>query len=260
MKKKVELFIAGVQKAGTTALFDRLSQDPRFCVPDRKELHFFDDESVDWSRPDYSFLDRSFPTASGAGIWLDATPIYTYWPNALSRMATYNPNAKLIVMLRHPAFRAYSHWRMETIRGHEDLTFEDAISDIGRKRFSPDRGGVHRRYSYLERGMYARQLEAVYASFPKESVLVIRTDQYWLQQDSCLGEIYRFVGLTDVPTTPKRYVTPYHTDKPSQISQQNQLRLTEYFAYEIGGAQTLSGIDMIDWLEPDYVEPMARPD
>lgn len=99
----------------------------------RKELHYFDDERIDWRSPDVTALHRSFDWSVRDVVRGEATPIYTYWPRAIERIARYNPRAKLIVCLRHPVLRAYSHWRMETTRGAETLPFSRAIRE-GRAR------------------------------------------------------------------------------------------------------------------------------
>lgn len=176
----VTFLVAGVQKGGTTALFDYLREHPALCLPAAKELHFFDDETgVDWSAPDYGAYHAPFLAerpAPGA-VWGEATPIYTYWPNALERIRAYNPAMKLIVVLRDPVERAWSHWRMERARGAETLAFADCIR-AGRTRVAQaaDGSGAHRVHSYVERGFYGAQIERLFANFPRQQVLLTRSD------------------------------------------------------------------------------------
>ena len=56
IKRRIDFIIAGVQKGGTTALHTFLSQHPQIFLPQRKELHFFDNERLKWSCPDYTSL------------------------------------------------------------------------------------------------------------------------------------------------------------------------------------------------------------
>ena len=51
--RPVSFMIAGVQKGGTTALFDYLGDYPDVALSTVKEVHFFDDDSRDWANPDY---------------------------------------------------------------------------------------------------------------------------------------------------------------------------------------------------------------
>ena len=99
--KRVSFLIAGVQKAGTTALFDYLSEVPGLELPAVKEAHFFDDEErIDWAAPDYAPYHALFGAPDRC--WGEATPIYLYWPNALERIRAYNPAMKLILLFRDP--------------------------------------------------------------------------------------------------------------------------------------------------------------
>jgi hypothetical protein len=65
--RKVDVFICGVQKGGTTSLFSYFCEHPRLVPPrdkDRprvKEPHFFDNEDLDWSSPDYRQLHELYP-------------------------------------------------------------------------------------------------------------------------------------------------------------------------------------------------------
>ena len=114
-KPRVDFAIAGVQKAGTTALFDYLSDEPELSLSHVKETHFFDDDERDWARPDYAPYHALFDAPDGR-LRGEATPIYLYWPKVLERICAYNPAMKLIVVLRDPVERAWSHWRMEFAR------------------------------------------------------------------------------------------------------------------------------------------------
>ena len=68
---RVNFLIAGVQKGGTTALFDYLGDYPDVGLSDVKEVHFFDDEAQDWAAPDLDSCDagraKARPTLPEAG-------------------------------------------------------------------------------------------------------------------------------------------------------------------------------------------------
>lgn len=188
---RVEFLIAGVQKAATTALHAFLREHPQLHLPRRKEMHYFDNDTVDWSAPDYERgYERWFAEAKPGQLCGEATPIYTYWPNCLQRIHRYNPNIKFVVALRHPAERAWSHWRMEVARDAETLSFSEAIRG-GRARVR----GADRSYSYVERGFYVAQLEAVLALFPRDRVLLLRQDRLLREPESTLDQVCDFLGV-----------------------------------------------------------------
>ncbi len=61
MVNRISIFACGVQKGGTTSLHSHFAEHPELSTPQRKELHFFDDEQIDWAEPDYSPLENFFP-------------------------------------------------------------------------------------------------------------------------------------------------------------------------------------------------------
>ncbi|MDX8524948.1 sulfotransferase domain-containing protein [Mesorhizobium sp. MSK_1335] len=254
----IDFFIAGVQKGGTTALHSLLSRHPGVELPAIKEIHHFDDDTgVDWDRPDHSRLHDSFDWSRPA-LRGEATPIYCYWPHSIERIRRYNPEAKLIVALRHPVFRALSHWRMETARQAENLPFADAVSAIGRRRVSEAPNGVHRVYSYVERGFYSQQLERIYRLLPRGNVHVYRADALWNQPNLTLSSVEAFLGLEAVVgrgTAKPRYIVP--TFAPSHSAEPSLARrLQREFEADIARTAELARLDLSDWLSEGYAEPM----
>lgn len=194
---KVGFFIIGAQKCGTTALATFLREAHSIHLPAKKELHFFDDEAVDWSRPTLEAYHAHFDARRSGALWGEATPSYIYWPGALERIHAYNASARLIVILRDPVARAFSHWRMQRVRGVEPLPFAYAIRG-GRGRLRRD-GRLTidgRRYSYVERGFYADQLERVYRLFDAENVCVLTTADLRRDHAGTLAKVGRFLGVS----------------------------------------------------------------
>lgn len=213
----VSFLIAGVQKGGTTALFDYLVEHPSLELPAIKEAHFFDDEhGVDWAAPDY---DRYHALFSGPAhvVRGEATPIYVYWPNCLERIAAYNPAMRLILLFRDPVERAWSHWRMEHGRGVETNPFTWCIRR-GRERVdSADAPGHHREYSYVERGFYGAQLAKLYTVFPREQVLLLTSETLVANPDAVLARVTDFLGVGRFPGS----ITPRRSHVGPQMSRED---------------------------------------
>lgn len=196
---RVGFLIAGVQKGGTTALFDYLRDVPGLQLPAVKEAHFFDrDEGIDWAAPDYAPYHALF--ADDGRRWGEATPIYLYWPNALERIRRYNPAMRLILLFRDPAERAWSHWRMEYARGAETESFAWCIRE-GRARMASGTPtpGFHRVYSYVERGFYGRQLARALALFPREQLLLLASSALKADPAGTIARICRFLAVAPPP-------------------------------------------------------------
>lgn len=246
---RVTLFIAGVQKAGTTTLHAHLAAHPQLQAGRRKELHFFDNERVDWSLPDYARLHDAFAPADREVIRFEATPIYTFWPPALARLKAYNPDARLIVIFRDPALRALSHWRMEYARKAETLDFSAAIRE-GRKRLEGlDRlARAWRVYSYVERGFYTGQLERLYAHFPPEQCLLLEFDAMIADMRRTLDTIAAFAGIdpfTAIQKLAENAAPP--VDYPQIDIAADLAYLRDVFAEDVAAFAKLSGLTVNHW-------------
>lgn len=239
---QVSFLIAGAQKGGTTALFDYLTEYPDIALADEKELHFFDDEGQDWAAPDYAAYHARFPAADGRPCG-EATPIYTYWPNSLERICAYNPAMKLIVVLRDPVQRAWSHWRMEYARGPETEPFAWCIREGRQRLFAAEPWGHHREFSYVERGFYGEQVERLLGLFPRKQLLFLRSDDLRRDPAAVLGRVRAFLGLPDAQTPLPREV---HVGEvmayPSELTTADVEHLRRVYAADAERLAALTGI------------------
>ncbi|WP_425989066.1 sulfotransferase domain-containing protein [Brevundimonas sp. TWP2-3-2] len=232
---RLSFLVAGVQKGGTTALFDYLVEHPRIDMPSIKEAHFFDDETgVDWNAPDYGPYHALFRPRRAGMLRGEATPIYVYWPNALERIAAYNPAIRLIVVLRDPVERAWSHWRMEYARGAETEPFAWCIRQ-GRSRVASDPAapGFHRVHSYVERGFYGAQLRRMFSLFPREQVLLLDAVDLHGKPAWILGNVCRFLDvppLTDVG--PKESHVGISVTGIQSITDEDRQYLADIYAHD----------------------------
>jgi lipopolysaccharide transport system ATP-binding protein len=193
--------IIGAQRAGTTSLFYYLCSHPDVARPATKEIHFFDDNywrGIDWYR---SFFGLSFGRARVTG---EATPYYLFHPAVPTRVAATIPDVRLIALLRNPVDRAYSHYHKMRRMGIERLSFKKALAAEERRlageeeRLLADaryRSTHHRRHAYVGRGLYADQLEHWLASFPREQLLVLLSDDFFARPGEVYAQTVEFLGL-----------------------------------------------------------------
>lgn len=238
----VTFLIAGVQKGGTTALFDYLADYPDIALPDAKELHFFDDEDRDWSRPDYGAYHARFAARPGRPCG-EATPIYSYWPNSLERIAAYNPAMKLVLVLRDPVQRAWSHWRMEYARGVEPHPFAWCIREGRQRLFEGQPWGHHHAFSYVERGFYGEQMERLYGLFPRRQVLILTSNALRADPGAALAQVRAFLDLPPAPAPAPREV---HVGRemayPSELTADDVDHLRQVYAADAERLAALTGI------------------
>lgn len=242
----VTFLIAGVQKAGTTALYDYLAEEPGVGLSRVKETHFFDDDSLDWSQPDYGRYHGGFDAGDKRVIG-EATPIYSYWPNSLERIRAYNPAMRLILLLRDPVARAWSHWRMEFARGVERGSFGWCIRQ-GRQRLF-EQGpvgrpwGHDRELSYVERGFYGEQVERLYGLFPAAQVLILKSEDLRRDPAAALAQVRAFLGLPEgAPPRPREVHVGAEMDYPSPFTDDDRAFLRGVYARDQARLRALTGI------------------
>ena len=200
---KLGFMIVGAQKCGTTALAHFLSQHPEIGMSSRKEVHLFDapEYSSDWTpeQIDERYLPF-FDHCGGAAIRGEATPIYMFLPGIAHELKRYNPDLKLIVLLRDPVERAISHYYMEKNRSeeHQPLWLALLSEPIRRRRCKDARqaGSAMRRHSYRRRGLYSHQLHNLYRFFDKDRVLVVHTRDLLQRHDVVLQRVFAFLGVS----------------------------------------------------------------
>ena len=204
MSPRIAFVLGGVQKGGTTALASFIAQHPGVRLPAGKEAHVFDaadfDDGWDAGGVDARYAAH-FPggMAQADALYGDATPIYCLHPRLVGRIARYNPAMRWIIILRHPVERAISQYRMERGRGDERWPlWRAALFERWRLAGHEDDFSATsplRHASYLQRGDYARQLDVLYAHFPREQVLVLRNEELAASPHAVLERVWAFLGL-----------------------------------------------------------------
>lgn len=210
--RKPDFIVPGEMRCGTTTLWSLLSQHPKVFSPEHKELHFFSsynpllrDGSLDEAaRADYF---RRFAEARADQVCGEATPTYLFDAGACARMATLLPDLRLVVMLRDPVARAWSHYWHQVRRGRETLGFEEALAAEEERVRT---GDARRRawFSYRLRGRYVEHLERYERAFSREQILVIFLEELRRDPAAVLARVWEHLGLA-APEAPLRAETPH---------------------------------------------------
>ena len=200
------LFIPGVQKAGTTALASFLARHKNICLVNNKEAHVFDNPELLTAADKKQYVEESYASKlthyNGEAYILDATPITMLHPAFVRECATFCSDAKHIVMLRDPVERAISHYAMSKMKGREDLTLFQALRNESKRMHgfyehlpSSDFKCVYRDQSYLIRGKYKQQLKSLYSHFPSSNIKVIQQERLLKHHSATLNDIFDFLAL-----------------------------------------------------------------
>lgn len=222
--------VLGAQRCGTTSLFRLLEQHPQIDAPARKELHFFDNRY----HKGLSWYQKQFPEPSGSEVISgEATPYYLFHPLVPARVKAHYPAIKLVVMLRNPADRAYSHYKWAVSKENESLSFSDAL-DAEEGRLATARLSLltgqpsfsHQKHTYRSRGRYLEQLQRWFELFPREQFLIVRSEDLFADPQPVLDQVWDFLELA--PFTPPALERQKSSKKGAMDPAQRQ-QLIEYY-------------------------------
>lgn len=214
-------FVVGAAKAGTTSLYHYLEQHPQvYMSPVKEPNHFSYDTDLEKLRPSArkrlkalnieGFLqgdmsnkihrayitDRQqyislFRFAPADKIVGEASPAYLYSKVAAGAIHQFNPEAKIVIILRNPVERAYSHYLMDRKLAFTDKSFEEALTDD--HRFTPRSWGATS--LYLDLGEYYQQVKRYYDIFPAENILVLLSEELRKNTAETISKLYQFLGI-----------------------------------------------------------------
>ena len=219
---KANLFLIGAAKAGTTALAEILCAHNAIGATAIKEPgHFCTDiyengfsasykNMLRWDEEKYfdhtPFGERHIAfvkeargyealvnEANGTPYILDASTAYLYSIKAAGKVAAYNPEAKIVVCLRNPVTRAYSHYNMAMKYGKEQRSFLQALQ--AESELKSARWGWEECYLHL--GLYEEQLDRWYKHFDPAQILVVFQEDLKNRPQVVLEEVRTFLNLED---------------------------------------------------------------
>ena len=241
---RLDFILAGAQKSGTTALHYSLSRHPDIAMGDQQEIHFFDDDALFVSEPDYEQLHKHYPLLAPSTLAGDCTPSYIYHEPAAERIWKYNPEIKLLIILRSAVDRAFAHWNMQRYRGREPLDFFDAVREE-KTRVAGAPAAEARRFAYVNRGFYGQQLARLFNFFPREQVKVVKFEEFKEKQRETLNSIFSFLGLEPLRSlrSKDRNVVPYER----AMNWEERVFLYNLFAQDIANVERMLGWNCSDW-------------
>ncbi len=232
-----DFIIIGAQRGGTSSLFYYLSQHSQLRLPDTKEIHFFDnnyDKGINWYRSHFPKKTDSMNKKTG-----EASPYYLFHPHAAQRVYNDCPKTRLIVLLRNPVDRAYSHY-MKQNRQKADplLTFEEGIESEHTRIFEetkkliadPEYKSInHQRLSYMARGKYYTQLTKWLKYFPLDQFLFIKSEDFY---GNPLKELYRVHEFLGIKKEEPASLNPQNKFDYYPIKEKTRAYLNSYFEEE----------------------------
>jgi len=196
-------FIVGAAKSGSTSMYEYLRQHPQVFMSPNKEPHHFSQEDLPRA---LQVTDRNaylalFDDAGDATRIGEASMSYLYSKVAAQRLYEFDPQAKIIIMLRNPVDMMWSFHKQLLAIGQETIVdFEDALAaEPARLRGEQIPPGTRfpLSFQYNARADYPDQIQRFFETFPREQIHIIIFED--LKQDSLAvtREVYRFLGVDE---------------------------------------------------------------
>jgi hypothetical protein len=195
---KVDFFIVGAPKAGTTSLYHYLNEHPQVEMSSQKEPDYFSDKAIHeqgmyYGKNRVDTLDKyeSLFVQKESVVYGEASVSYLFYDNVAEDIKKYNPKAKIIIMLRNPIERAFSHYLMDYRLGLISDSFENIIARKSKHK------NAHLFYQqYIEVSQYVKQIQRYLDFFEKENILFIDYEDFKKNVSKTVDQVYNFLNIS----------------------------------------------------------------
>lgn len=197
-----DFIVAGAAKSGTTTLYQHLSSHPSIFIPHIKECRFFSDMPRNYrGGPAASFMNQG-PRTWGAYQALFygqddkvcgdiCNDCFFYYERSIENIKRHiGVNVPIVIVLRNPVERAYSHYLQAVRMGSESKTFEDALAVEDERRESNYVWSM----LYRQTGLSADATEAFLSNFSRVRVYLYEE----MFTEECMSSLQTFIGVSPV--------------------------------------------------------------
>ena len=259
MRPPPDFLIVGTKRGGTTSLHAYLAEHPgvlsMFPAPNAKGTYFFDEEFERGER----WYRSHFPTAAARRrvarrtgdrvVSGESSPYYLFHPLAPERARALVPSAQIVMLLRDPVVRAWSHYRERMRHDTESLSFPEAVEaeaerlagEEERIRREPGyKSLAHRHQSYVTQGLYATPVARWLEAFG-DQVLVLRSEDLYDAPQDVYDQVLRHLGLA-----PHRLAdaSARNAEPGAPLTPELERRLRDAVADDVAALERLLGRSM----------------
>jgi hypothetical protein len=174
-----DFIIVGPQKCATTWIYEGLVDHPEVYVPDTDSVHFFDMQyhrGLDWYR-------EFFPTDPSGQTIGEETPSYIRSAKTPARIAELNPDTKIIISMRNPVDRAFSHYWHEKAKGKISFDFEEVFENYDLYQ------------NWVEPGFYDTHIQRFEEQFDTDQIKLLLFDDLIEDDAAFIRDVYEFIGV-----------------------------------------------------------------
>jgi len=234
--------IFGAPRCGTTSLYNYLSEHPAIVPALSKEIGFFElnfQHGINWYKLFFPTIFSKYQIKKELRneiITGEATANYIHHPRVPARIKKHLPNIKLILLLRNPVDRSYSQYYKLVKLGREKLSFKEALK-IEPERIRGETEKMiqndnyyslnYHNFSYLTAGIYVDRLELWFKSFPKDQILILRSEDLYENPELIYKQTLEFLELSNFKLSSYNRFN-YYNDQPKMDNTIRQ-KLIDYY-------------------------------
>ncbi|MFW9929364.1 MAG: sulfotransferase domain-containing protein [Candidatus Thorarchaeota archaeon] len=230
--------IIGAAKSGTSSLYEYLNHHSSILPCVVKEPNYFTvyyDRGLDWYKSCFPFKFQKIFTQGQKFITGEATARYYWYPHAAQRAHRVVPKAKIILLLRNPINRSYSHYKMRFKNKKVKQSFEEEIQNEETnlkgewEKMLKNEGYFSFKFNsngYLTKGLYINYIKRWFEFFPKNNILIIKAEDFFSNPEKITNQTFEFLSLP--PIKLKRYEI-MRKGFESQLKPETRRKLLEYF-------------------------------
>ena len=182
MNENYKFIIAGTMKSGTTALMDNIRFNSSLKKINNVTSWLTGGKSLDIPKH---------------GIFCGQAPYLMYVPSYIEMFYSKFPNSKIVVCLRNPSFRAYSHYNHLKRKGEIDTeSFYDLLLDELQHKFDEDKEiGSLRRYHLIQRGFYYDQLINLFRFYDRKNIYIVIQEKMLKNTEKEVSKVCDFLNI-----------------------------------------------------------------
>jgi hypothetical protein len=261
-----DFLVIGAKRGGTTSLWRYLTEHPDVLpmfprAEKLKGLYYFDEGFTRgdvWYRSHFPAAWHRARISRRTGrptVVGEATPYYLYHPRAPEWARTVMPDAAILVALRDPVERAYSHYKERIRNQTEPLSFADAVAAEPARiageteRLAADPSSVsfaHRHQSYVDQGRYAPMLERWFAAYGRDRVHIEISEEMSLDPQAGFDRVTDHLGI---PRHRLRDTSKHNAEPARGFDPAVRAHLAELLAPDIRATEELLGREL-PWTHP----------
>jgi len=249
--------LIGVRKGATSWIWKQLDKHPDIETHPNKEIHFFNKfyhKGIVWYKKQFKWLKK---------VIIDTTPDY-FEETCAERIKTHFPKIRMMVSLRNPIERAFSHFKFSKFYNRTESNFKMAWKKDWRQMRT--------------KGLYDKHLYSFYDRFPKQNLLVMFHDDIKISSENFSNKMYDYMDVPRITSEfrnmrwmpgentcwkkiegqkkdyEKRYEKYKEYNKKEILNNDDFKMMCDYYEEPIKNLEKIVNRDFSNWLKIENIE------